>query len=261
MIARRDAGQCLPALVLLTAALALTGGCSSNPHRGDEESANTHAAAINTQLGTEYLNRGQYEVALDKLKRALREDDEFAPAHTVLGVLYEQLGENDQARKHYREAIRLQPDDGAINNNYAAFLCRQGQAREAEPYFQKALADPFYKTPAVALANAGVCVLDQGELDKAEAYLRKSLEYDPKFADALLPMANLTYRQQQYLKARGFLQRYEAVASPTPQSLMLGYRVEKELNNEKNVRHYGDELIDRFPKSQEAQEVMKDRRQ
>lgn len=261
MIACKSGGHRLPAVVLLALVSALGGGCSSNPERGDQESANTRAAAINTQLGTEYLNRGQYEVALDKLKRALREDDEFAPAHTVLGVLYEQLGENDLARKHYREAVRLKPADGAINNNYGAFLCRQGQASEAEPYFQKALADPFYKTPAVALANAGVCVMDQGELDKAEGYLRKSLEYDPKFADALLPMANLTYRQQQYLKARGFLQRYEAVASPTPQSLMLGYRVEQELNNDNNVKHYGDELIDRFPKSQEAQEVMKDRRQ
>jgi type IV pilus assembly protein PilF len=38
-----------------------------------------------------------------------------------------------------------------------AFLCRLGRFPDAEKYFLRAVEDPFYKTPAAALANAGVC--------------------------------------------------------------------------------------------------------
>lgn len=228
--------------------------CASTGNR-NEPDADRRTAELNTQLGQGYMNRGEYEIALDKLKKAIQADDDYAPAHTLLAVLYEQIGEADLAGEHYRDAVRADPEDGDVNNNYGAFLCRSGRARDAEKYFLKTLDDPFYKTPEVAMANAGSCALETGHMDKAESYLRQSLGYEPGFADALLMLAALKYDQGTYLAARGFLQRYEASGPVIAESLMTGYRIETSLNNPTDARRYADRVLEQFPNTHQAEEI------
>ena len=232
----------------------LIGGCvsSSGKPASDEPSDGRKAAETNTALGRQYMERRQYEVALEKLKRAVAHDKTYAPAHTMLGVLYETLGQTKEAGREYKLAVDYDRDDGDVNNNYAVFLCHQGKGREAEEYFQTALKDPFYATPKVAYANAGICALGLNDLDKAERYLRQSLEYDAEFAAALLPMAELTYRKGTYLPARAFLQRFESVGQDGPESLLLGYRIESALGNVTASGRYQKDLYERFPNSAEA---------
>ena len=236
-------------------ALALT-ACSPGGTRDDsDKDPGRHSAEINTQLGQAYMGRGEYEIALEKLKKAVRDDKSYAPGHTVLAVLYERIGETELAGKHYKAALKADPDNGDVNNNYGSFLCRSGDTKDADGYFRHALDDPFYSTPAVAMSNAGSCALERGDLVAAEAFLRQSLSYDAKFPDALLAMAGLEYQVGDYLTARGFLQRYEAVGPMTPQSLITGYRIETRMNNPTDARRYGDHLVDLFPNSAQGIEI------
>lgn len=225
--------------------LATLAACSSSPEMKDEE--RKKAAETNTALGRQYMDRGQYEIALDKLKRAVAYDREYAPAHTLLAVLYETIGETADAEKEFRLAVRYDPKDGDVNNNLGAFLCRQGKGSEADAYFMTAIEDPFYQTPAIALANAGSCALDLGELDKAEAYLRQSLKYDQRMPEALLPLAEVSYRKGAYLQARAFLQRYEVVAPDNEESLKLGYLIETALGDGPSAERYRLELRENYP--------------
>lgn len=249
--------QCLPGskalvtVLCLTLFLAACGTTGGNPE-SDKPSDARKAAETNTALGRQYIERRQYEIALEKLKRAVAYDKTYAPAHTMLGVLYETLGEDKEAGKEYRLAVQYDPDDGDVNNNYAAWLCSQNEGKEAEAYFQTAFKDPFYTTPQVAYANAGICALGLNDLDKAERYLRQSLEYDAEFAAALLPMADLNYRKGTFLPARAFLQRFESVGQEGPGSLLLGYRIEQALGNVTAAGRYQKDLYDRFPTSAEA---------
>lgn len=235
----------------LLAALLLS-ACAGTQRPPDEKSSARKAAETNTALGRRYMDRRQYEVALEKLRRAVAHDPSYAPAHTLLGVLYETLGMIDKAGDEYRLAVRHAPTNGDVNNNYAVFLCGQGKGEQAEKYFQAAIDDPFYDTRQVAYANAGKCALDRGDLDKAERYLRQSLEYDGKYPAALLPMAEVSLRKEAYLPARGFLQRFEAVGEPSAESLYLGYRIETALGDAAAAAHYRSELLDGFPNSAEA---------
>lgn len=229
--------------------------CSSGASKQAKEESNRKAAETNTALGRGYMERKQYEIALEKLKRAVAQDKTYAPAHTMLGVLYETIGERDLAEKEYELAVNYDPSDGDVNNNYGAFLCEIGKEDKAEKYFLTAVKDPFYTTQQVAWANAGHCLLQSGDLDKAEQYLRQSLEYDPTFAAALLPMADISYRKGSYLRARAFLQRYESVAAPNEDSLQLGYRIETELGDTDSAERYRTELMERFPSSDRTGKV------
>mgnify|MGYP002063836197 CR=1 FL=1 len=226
-------------------AMLLLAACASSPERSDTDSRK--AAETNTALGRQYMERGQYEISLEKLKRAIAFDETYAPAHTMLGVLYETIGERDMAEAEYRQAVHHDPKDGSVNNNLGAFLCGVGKREEADRYFKAAIADPFYETPQVALSNAGSCALERGDLDAAEAYLRESLKRDPRMAAALLPMAEVSYRKGAYLQARAFLQRYEAVADRTRESLMLGVRVETQLGDEASAEKYRKALREQHP--------------
>lgn len=232
--------------------LLLSACASSGNTKTGAKSENRKAAETNAALGRQYLDRKQYEVSLEKLKRAVAFDQTYAPAHTLLGVLYETLGEIKKAGEEYKLAVRYDPDGGEVNNNYAVFLCAQRDYKAAGPHFEAAFKDPFYSTKYVAAANAGMCALNNNDLDRAESYLRQSLEYDKNYAPALLPMAQVSYRKQDFFKARAFLQRYESAGQISSESLYLGLLIESELGDEKAASHYRENLMDQFPGSPEA---------
>lgn len=240
---------CLSVVFLMTACAA------SGPKSTSSDSKARQSAELNTSMGREYLERGQLEIALDKLKKATAADPHYAPAHTMLAVLYERLGESASAEKHYRLAVEAAPANGDVNNNYGVFLCQSGDRKSAENYFKVAMKDPFYRTPAAVFANAGSCELRSGNLDKAEKYLRQSLDYNAKFTDALLPMATVQYQTGDYLKARAFLQRFEQIGVETAQSLLLGWQIENRLGNTGAAQTYEQRLLNRFPESKQATEI------
>lgn len=237
-------------LLAIALPLILLMACSSTPKKTEEE--NRKAAETNTSLGQEYMRRDQLEIALEKLKRAVAYDETYAPAHTLLATLYETVGEDKRAEEEYRLAVQYDPKGGDVNNNLGAFLCSRGHQREAETHFVTAVKDPFYDTPEIALANAGSCALSSGDLDKAESFLRQSLEYDHKLGTALLPMAEVSYQRGSYMRARAFLQRYESVGPETEESLGLGYRIESGMGDEESANRYRDELLRQYPGSTQA---------
>lgn len=213
------------------------------------------SAELQVQLAQEYLKRGNLEIARDKLKRALELDPYSAQAHTVSGFLNETIKEHVQAELHYRRAVELRPKDGDMSNNFASFLCRQGRYDEAEAMYQRAFADPYYKTPEVALTNAGICAKDGGHLEQAEAYLREALDRKPGYGSALLPMASVLHARGDNLRARAFLQRYEAESPVSPEALLLGLQIEQALGDKRNAEDYRRRLVSGYPRSREAQSL------
>ncbi len=242
-------------LLALALALVLVGCGATSPRvrSSADSSSGSEAARVNTALGQQYLRQGQLEIALDKLQRALSYDSGYVDAHTVIAVLYERIGELDKAEQHYRRAAQLRPKGGAELNNYAVFLCKEGQHEEARKYFERALADPFYRTPAVASGNFGSCLVKAGRRDEGEVMLRRALQLDPNDAETLLQLASVSYAKAEYFNARGFMQRFEALAPARPEALMLARNIELKLGNATAARGYLQKLLRDFPESPQAQ--------
>lgn len=234
---------------LLAVALALAlGACSGAPTRSaGVPSKEQDAAALQVKLGQQYMAKGDLETAQEKLRRAIELDKNSVDAHTLLAVLNERIRRPEMAERYYRAAVKLKPEDGAVNNNLGAFLCGQGRLDEAQRYFDAAINDPFYKTPAVAYANAGVCARQAGEAERAEAQFRRALELDRNNLVALYEMAGLAHARGEHLRARAFLQRYEAKAAADASLLLLGIRVESALGDEKAAGEYRRRLADQYP--------------
>ncbi|HEY8587104.1 MAG TPA: type IV pilus biogenesis/stability protein PilW [Rhodanobacter sp.] len=210
------------------------------------------AARIHTELAQRYLTAGDLQTALEKLTKALQFDPNYAPAHTVIAVVYERINKPAEAEQHYRKAVALSPASGATNNNLGVFLCHTGKIAEANSYFVKAVADPFYKTPDVALTNAGVCKLRAHDVAGAIASFRDAVARNPQNGEALLQLANTLYLNKDAFRARAFLQRFDALGQPTAASLKLGHDIESSLGNRDGALAYSKRLLSQFPDSQQA---------
>ena len=209
-------------------------------------------AQTNLNLGIAYLRAGEYEKALEKLEKARHADKNYPPIYNALGVLYQQLGNKVKAEKFFLKALDLNGSDPSTLNNYGRFLCRESRFDEAETAFLKAANNPLYATPEIAFSNAGSCAMDQGKLDTAETYFRNALERNPRIAIALLQMAEISYATDNYLSARGYLQRYLEISTHTAKSLWLGIQIENELGDKDALSSYKLLLKNKFPDSKEA---------
>ena len=248
-------------LALLLIGCATTPDAPSHGREGMDRVSPVRAAEVNTRLGVGYLERGQLQLAIEKLDTALRHDPQHTPAHLTLALIYEQLGDSRRAGQHYRQASRLAPNDGATQNAFAVHLCRQQQFREAERHFERAMNDPFYNTPELAYANAGACARRAGDAAQAEQHLRRALEIDPEFGDALYQLAELYFEKDEPFRARAFLQRYEGVSGLNAAALKLGYQIENGLNNRAQAHQYANRLEQDFPDSLQARELRSQRQE
>ena len=239
-------------LIALLFVLSLT-ACSSNQGpMGQVEP--TRAAEINAELGLRYMIQGKYELALEKLDKAIEYNPDLAEAHHYKAELYRRLDKPKTADREYRRALDLAPDDSSIHNNYGVFLCGEAHRYEAGiQQFLQVLNNPVYPQRAQVYENLGLCTLRIPDKAKAEQYFRKALEINPRMAKSLFSMAQLSFEDKNYLSARAYLQRYHAIAPRTPQTLWLGIRIERHLGGDDAVASYGMLLLAKFPDSDEAQ--------
>jgi type IV pilus assembly protein PilF len=237
-----------PDRLLAFALAAALAACAGAPSRsGGAPSKEQDAAALQVKLGQEYMAKGELETAQEKLRRAIELDPRSVDAHTLLAVLNERIRRPEIAERYYRKAVELKPEDGNVTNNLGAFLCAQGRYDEAQRQFELAINDPFYKTPAVAFANSGVCARQAGDSARAEAQFRRALELDRTNLTALYEMAGIAHGKGEHLRARAFLQRYEARAPADAALLLLGVRVETALGDSKAAQGYRQRLAEQYP--------------
>jgi Flp pilus assembly protein TadD len=92
-----------------------------------------------TLRGVVMRERGFLDEARMDLEEALRLDDDLAMAHSALAVLHDVEGRPDEAERHHRLAVKLEPKNPRYLNNLAFSLFTHGQARLAIPHYLEAL--------------------------------------------------------------------------------------------------------------------------
>jgi len=243
-------------VVGLVTTVLLLGACTSNKSRFAEQEKGD-PAEINTQLAIEYMREGMYQASMEKFKKALKQNPNLQVAHASLAILYERLGENELAEKHYREAYNLNRKDPLTLNNYGQFLCRDGRLKEADKMFAAAVRDPLYRHPETVYTNAGICAQMRPDPELADTYFRKALQANPKYPPALREMVKGSFAEEKYLATRAYLTRLQDVTTLTPEYLWIGVRAEEALGDKNAVSSYALVLKNQYPDSDETQALIK----
>lgn len=231
--------------------------CVTNNSDELAEKKQRDAAQANAQLGARALQDDNLKEAREKLEKALEQDDQNALVHLVYAQLQHRVGKVETARTHYNKAMKLEPEESSHRNSYGVFLCKIKEYSEALEQFSIAASDAYYATPQFALDNAGVCMLEANELDKAEGYLRKALNEDPRFPNAYLHMSELLYKRGYLLNAQAYLDRFTTYhKGDTAESLLLNIQINGDAGREKEANLYASRLLNEFPGSLEAGEYL-----
>lgn len=207
------------------------------------------AGRINARLAMEYLKREQLLVAREKVEKALLQNPRDVTVQLAAGLVYERLLEKKRAEQHFRQALRADADSPEAQNALGAFFCRNRQHEKGVEMFLKAAQNPVYRTPEVAYTNAGVCARSAGRLERAEQYLRQALTLRSDYPETYVQLAGVSHERGSHLQARAFIERYLAIAPPSPDVLLLGYQIEAAMKDAAAAAGFAERLRKEFPDS------------
>jgi len=246
-------------LIVMAIVSILIGCISSTTTNARRQTDEDDAGEQNYQLGSQYFRNGSYDLARDRLERAIGFDPKMAKGHSLLALTHVQLGNTRLATESFDRAVRLGPNNHDVRNAYAVFLCGQEDFDEAQVQFDRAINLRDNENPEIMMTNAGVCIANKPDLEVAERYFRDALEIRPSYGEALIQLAALKHRTRDNLSARAFMQRYLASNVAAPAVLMLATQIETELGDERAATNYMNQLLRDFPESPEARRTLASR--
>ncbi len=211
------------------------------------------AAEKRLALGLGYIERGLYERAKKNLLKAEEYSPDSPDVMFGLAYYYQKVLEIGKAESYYKKAIKKEPNNPDYLNAYGAFLCtsKKDYAGAVE-YFLKAVDKPEYTAVAESYENAGFCTLEAQDFDNAGLYFQKAMTFNPRLTRPLYGLSLMSFEQGQYNKAESYLLRFEGKSKPTPDSLLLGYKIGRRLNDRFSMESYGEKLTQLFPNSEQA---------
>jgi type IV pilus assembly protein PilF len=243
------AGCAAPGHVAPTVA-ANPGGQGDIVTASDEPEARKHART-RLQLAIGYFEQGQTTVALDELKQALVIDPSFSDAFNLRGLIYMRLNDLRLAEDSFRRALSLNPREPNTMHNYGWLMCQQGRYTESFQMFDQALANPIYSARAKTLMTEGLCQQRANLLPEAERSLSRSYELDPGNPITGYNLATLLYQRGEWTRAQFYIRRLNNSELANSESLWLGIKVERRMENREAMLQLVEQLKKRYAQSRE----------
>lgn len=183
--------------MLLLGFLLATASCSSK-----QKDRNAKQAGLYFGAGTQALMDQDYTAALTNLLKANELEPNSSEIITNLGMAYYFKGEKDIAIKHLQRALKLNDKNSDARINLASISYETGNVDEAERLYKQVLRDLTYDKQARTYYNLALIELESRANPKqAEAYLRQSLKEDINYCPAHLKLGMIQYNRRQYNQA------------------------------------------------------------
>lgn len=254
----------LPALLVATG-LAGLGGCASNQSAtsvsasdrpdlvtASDEPDVRRRARLRLELASSYFEQGQTTVALDEIKKSLATDPGFADAYNLRGLVYMRLNDIALAEDSFKQALSLSNRSADVAHNYGWMLCQQSRYAESNAQFAQAANNPTYQGKARTLMVQGVCQVRAGQTAEAERTLLQSYELDPNNPVTGYNLASVLFARGDFTRAQFYIRRLNNSELANAETLWLGIKTERNLNNRAAAAQLADQLKKRFAQSAQA---------
>jgi type IV pilus assembly protein PilF len=241
----------------------LLAGCATPPSQAvsteavydtpsaSEESEGRRRARIRLELAMGYFEQGKPEIALDELKQVIVADPSFADAYNLRGLVYMRLGDNRQAEDSFKRALAINARDAGTHHNLGWLQCQLGRFPESMRSFDMALANPLYVGRSKTFMAQGLCQARAGFKPEAERSLARSYELDAGNPITGYNLAQLLYQRGEFPRAQFYIRRLNNSELANAETLWLGVRVERRMNDNVAMDQLADQLRKRYPQSRE----------
>ena len=163
--------------------------------------------AVLAALARFYLKRNDfqaYAAALLRRADALAGQPEQAAALLEAGAVFrDQIGQAAKARACFEKAVNLHPSNPEVLAALAAMLAGEGRIDEAKELYERQLSlcdSPSAKAAVLTNLARALCEKTDG-LAEAERRLDEALDLDPNHLPAVVTMADILYREEQWDRA------------------------------------------------------------
>lgn len=135
-------------------------------------------AGRNEYIGSQYLQRGHYDIAAQEFGRAVANNPQDPKAHMMLGVAYYWLGQVDKSLEEYQKSLELDPHSAQVYMLIGISLAWEGNTRGAYSEFKTAA--KINPGRADVQMNLGSVEESMGMIQNALSHLRKATSLGPK---------------------------------------------------------------------------------
>lgn len=189
-------------VLLLISALFIFSGCAGTDKRSDETS---REGEIHLQIGSNYLHKGNLEMAHFELTKASRLIPRNPDVHFALGTVHLLRNDLELALNEYTETIELDSNYADAYNNLAFTYLKLERWDKAIEAGSQALQQVQYETPERALTIIGWAHYKKGDPARAVDFLGRALEIRPHQPDAENKLATIYLEQGRIDKSKAIL--------------------------------------------------------
>ena len=144
--------------------LALNSSCAGVQ---DQKENDRREGELHMQMGSNYLNKGNIELALFELTKASRLIPRDPEVHFALGTVHLLREEPDLAVEEFKRTVELDRRHADAYNNLGYAYLKLGKWDEAIESSQKALDEVNYDTPERAMTIIGWSYYKKGDSVRA----------------------------------------------------------------------------------------------
>ena len=243
---------CSTVLVLSGCAANMSGGNMNSDRVTDsDEPESLKRARLRLELAVAYFDKGQTTDALDHLKQSIAADPSLFEAYNLRGLIYMRLNDVPLAEESFRRALTINPKAASVQHNYGWLLCQQARFAASAQLFNSALSNPSYGDRAKTWMAMGLCQVRAGQLSDAESSLLRSYELDAGNPITAYNLSLLLYQRNEFVRAQFYVRRLNNSELANAESLWLGIKVERRMENRDALAQLGAQLKKRFPQSRE----------
>ncbi len=154
--------------------------------------------ATRVAVATVYQGMGQYDAAIDQLKRAFEIQPSNDDAHRILGRVLNAQGKPDEALAEFQQAVALRPNRWVNYSELAGLYYQQRRLTDAAATYQRAL-EIVPNDPRIHL-SLGAMYLEMGDVPRSLQQFEESNKIAPT-GRALSNMGTAYYRLGRFADA------------------------------------------------------------
>jgi len=156
------------------------------------------SSTANALMGVVYMDLGMDQESVKYLEKAVQLIPYDYQTHNNLGIVYGRLDEPEKATNAFATAMWLKPDDDTIKINLSVFYQRQKEYKKAEEVLKYLLSKNHQN--ANLYYRLGLIYKDAGQYEAAISEMLKSMELAPHIINPYEELGNIYVSKLKYVE-------------------------------------------------------------